>query len=61
MSDKKTRKPPTGSHKIGRPSLPPDEKAKPRCVRLKDAHWAKLQRLGSAWLKTAIEEAEENE
>jgi hypothetical protein len=43
----------------GRPTVPPEQRstAKPRSVRLEDERWAKLQALGPAWLKKAIDEA----
>lgn len=43
--------------KIGRPELPPDEKTKPRSIRLNDERWDKLQRLGRDWLERAIDRA----
>ena len=43
----------------GRKSLPPEEKTKPRSVRLKDAQWEKLKRLGSHWLVEQIDKAKE--
>lgn len=43
----------------GRPALPPEESTKPRSVRLTDARWEKLKRLGSAWLNKAIDKAKE--
>lgn len=41
---------------IGRPELPPDEKTKPRSIRLNDERWEKLQRLGRDWLEHAIDQ-----
>ena len=46
-------------HKAGRKLLPPEEKTRPRSVRLKDAQWEKLKRLGSNWLASQIDMAEE--
>lgn len=43
----------------GRPKLPPSERGKNRSVRLTDAQWAKLKRLGVPWLKRAIDRAKE--
>lgn len=43
--------------KIGRPELPPDEKTKPRSIRLNDERGDKLQRLGREWLERAIDRA----
>lgn len=43
--------------KIGRPELPPDEKTKPRSIRLNDERWDKLQRLGREWLERTIDRA----
>ena len=45
----------------GRPELPEDQKAKTRSVRLNDARWEKLKRLGSGWLARAIDRAKEPE
>ena len=48
--------------KMGRPAgpaLPPEQQTKPRSVRLTDARWAKLKRLGSDWLSGAIDRAKE--
>ena len=42
---------------IGRPELPPDEKTRPRSIRLNDERWDKLQRLGRDWLERAIDRA----
>lgn len=41
----------------GRKPLPPEEATKPRSIRLNDARWAKLRRLGSDWLARAIDRA----
>jgi hypothetical protein len=41
----------------GRPALPPEESTKPRSVRLNDARWEKLKKLGSDWLARAIDRA----
>ena len=45
--------------RIGRPPVPPDQRSdkRPRSVRLGDAHWAKLQTLGTEWLERAIDRA----
>jgi hypothetical protein len=43
----------------GRPALPEDEKAVPGSVRLTPSRWAKLRRLGAAWLAKAIDRAKE--
>jgi uncharacterized protein (DUF4415 family) len=43
----------------GRPPLPPEEHTKPRSVRLNDARWEKLKRLGTGWLERAIDRAKE--
>jgi len=43
----------------GRPPLPKEEKSVPGSVRLTPARWAKLRRLGSAWLGKAIDRARE--
>ena len=48
--------------KMGRPAgpaLPPEQQTKPRSVRLNDARWEKLKRLGSDWLAGAIDRAKE--
>lgn len=51
----------TEKNKGGRPALPDDEKAKVRSVRLTDARWGKLRRLGGAeWLNRAIDKAKES-
>lgn len=44
--------------RAGRPPLSDNEKTYPRSIRLTKAHWAKLQRLGSAWLRRVIDAAE---
>lgn len=41
----------------GRPAAPPAEARRVRSVRLNDARWAKLRRLGAAWLERAIDRA----
>jgi hypothetical protein len=43
----------------GRPPLPPEDHTKPRSVRLNDARWLKLKRLGTGWLEKAIDRAKE--
>lgn len=43
--------------KVGRPELPPNEKTRPRSIRLNDGRWDKLQRLGREWLERAIDRA----
>lgn len=43
----------------GGPRLAPHEATKPRSVRLNDVRWAKLQRLGRAWLEQAVDQARE--
>lgn len=43
----------------GRPKLDAEEKTKSRSVRLNDARWEKLKRLGMAWLSRAIDRAKE--
>ncbi|NLZ41029.1 MAG: hypothetical protein GX886_07210 [Comamonadaceae bacterium] len=43
----------------GRPALPEDEKAVPGSIRLTPTRWAKLRRLGAAWLSKAIDRAKE--
>jgi hypothetical protein len=45
--------------KLGRPPLPPEERsdAKPRSVRLDEARWEKLKRLGTDWLERQIDKA----
>jgi hypothetical protein len=48
------------SKKMGRPpgpALPPERQTKPRSVRLTDARWEKLKRLGSDWLAGEIDRA----
>lgn len=45
----------------GRPELPEDQRAKTRAIRLTDARWDKLKRLGMAWLSRAIDRAKEPE
>ena|SRR6218665_3868034 len=41
------------------PRLAPEDATKPRSVRLNEARWEKLQRLGRGWLEAAIDRAEE--
>lgn len=51
---------PTEPKRLGRPpgsGLPPEQRTKPRSVRLDDARWAKLQRLGRDWLERVIDKA----
>lgn len=43
----------------GRKPLPPDQATKPRSIRLNDARWEKLKRLGTAWLEARIDKAKE--
>jgi len=46
----------------GRPPLPPEaprSDKRPRSVRLSDAHWDKLKRLGAEWLERTIDRAKE--
>lgn len=46
----------------GRPpgtGAPPEEVRKVRPVRLNDARWEKLKRLGSKWLEKVIDKARE--
>jgi hypothetical protein len=48
--------------RMGRPpgsGAPPEAQRRPRSVRLNDARWAKLQRLGADWLERAIDAASE--
>jgi hypothetical protein len=45
--------------KSGRPKLPLELKTKPHAVRLTDARWVKLKRLGSGWLNKSIDKARE--
>lgn len=45
--------------KRGRPTLPPEDRAQVRSIRLTDARWDKLRRLGSEWLARAIDRAKE--
>lgn len=42
---------------VGRPALPPEEKAVPGSVRLTPSRWAKLRKLGSDWLNKTIDKA----
>lgn len=41
------------------PRLSPENATQPRSMRLNDARWAKLQRLGRDWLERAIDDAQE--
>lgn len=43
----------------GRPPLPYDQQTRPRSVRLNDARWEKLKRLGTDWLARQIDRAPE--
>jgi hypothetical protein len=43
----------------GRKPSPPDDATKPRSIRLNNARWEKLKRLGSEWLAKAIDKAKE--
>jgi len=43
----------------GRPALPEEEKAVTGSIRLTADRWAKLRRLGAAWLAKAIDRARE--
>lgn len=43
----------------GRKALPAEEATKPRSVRLNDARWDKLKRLGMAWLEKQVDKAKE--
>ncbi len=43
----------------GRKPNAPEDQTKPRSVRLNDARWEKLKRLGSDWLAKAIDKAKE--
>lgn len=51
----------TEPKRMGRPPLPAEQRSdvKPRSVRLDDARWSKLQRLGRQWLEAAIDRAKE--
>jgi hypothetical protein len=49
----------TENIKRGRPALPADEKTVPGSIRLTPDRWAKLRRLGAAWLAKAIDRARE--
>lgn len=40
------------------PRLPPEDKTKPRSVRLNDSRWEKLKQLGTDWLEEAIDRAD---
>lgn len=52
--------PATAPRPPGRPAtLAPEERTAPRTIRLNDARWAKLKRLGTAWLTKAIDRAKE--
>lgn len=41
------------------PRLAPEDATKPRSVRLNEARWEKIQRLGRDWLEAAIDRARE--
>lgn len=43
----------------GRPKLPDSERGKNHSIRITDARWAKLKRLGMAWLNRTIDRAKE--
>ncbi len=43
----------------GRKPLPAEEATKPRSVRLNEARWEKLKRLGAEWLARQIDRAKE--
>lgn len=43
----------------GRKPNAPEDQTKPRSVRLTDARWEKLKRLGSEWLAKQIDKAKE--
>jgi hypothetical protein len=45
--------------KRGRPALPDDERAIVGSIRLTAERWAKLRRLGAAWLAARIDRARE--
>lgn len=48
--------------RLGRPPLPPEQRrgvTPARTVRLDDARWEKLRRLGREWLEHAIDQARE--
>lgn len=45
--------------RMGRPPLPDDQRAVTGTMRLTPDRWAKLRRLGSAWLGKAIDRAKE--
>lgn len=59
MSDASAPKRPRGRPKGSGtgPVLPPEERTKPRSVRLNDARWERLKALGSDWLAGAIDAA----
>lgn len=40
-------------------AMPTEEATKPRSVRLNDARWEKLKRLGAEWLAKQIDKAKE--
>lgn len=42
------------------PRLAPEDATKPRSVRLNDARWDKLKRLGTGWLERQIDRARED-
>ncbi|MCR6481021.1 hypothetical protein NU688_33025 [Variovorax sp. ZS18.2.2] len=41
----------------GRPPTPPEEKLELRAMRLKPAHWKKIEEFGMPWLRRLIERA----
>jgi len=43
----------------GRPKLPEDQRAMHGSIRLTRERWAKLRRLGAAWLGRAVDRAKE--
>lgn len=43
----------------GRPASTPEHQRKVRAIRMNDARWLKLQRLGSQWLERAVDRARE--
>jgi hypothetical protein len=45
----------------GRPALPAEEKTVNGSIRLTPSRWAKLRRLGNAWLSKMIDRAKEPE
>lgn len=45
--------------RMGRPPLPAEQRAISGTIRLTAERWAKLRRLGAAWLAKAIDKAKE--